>query len=336
MKLQVNQWKVIHSAGIGPLLSLNSQNSMKPKVSIVCVTYNRRELLLQCLRSCVKQDYPNLEIVVVVNPSGDGTEKAVGCEFPHAKVILTHRNLGAFPTKNLAIANTTGDYIMIMDDDAYFMESNAISHLVQAFEDEPALGAVTCNIEGPFENPIEGRDRYINVFKDGFTLMPRQVFTEWVGFYPDLFFRASGETYLCSALWDMGKPIKCLHQVKMYHAQTMQGRSDQDWKFYGLKSQILCTLMREPWYTIAPRLASKWLKSLFLFIRWGYFLTWVQAWLSAIVSIPDALQFRRPIRWQTQKLLWRLQKECISDLSSLTAQGIFSEPSVKDLSEAPY
>ena len=286
-----------------------------PSVSIVCVTYNRKNYILRCLESCLQQDYSNLEIVVVVNPSGDGTEEAIQKQYPQINLIYTHCNLGFFPALNLAIANTKGDYIMTVDDDAYFMSSSAISDMVQAFEKEPNLGAITCNIEGPYEGDLNTQDRYIRVFKTGFTMLPKQVFTEWVGFYPDLFFRSAGETYVCTALWNLKKPVKCLSQVRMYHDRTMQGRSDKDWKFYGLRSQILCSVMREPIYLLIPSLISKCCKSLFLFIKWGHFITWIETWISSFIHIPYAFNLRRPISWRTTKLLRKLDRNIISDIS---------------------
>ncbi|MBI4525305.1 MAG: glycosyltransferase [Deltaproteobacteria bacterium] len=286
-------------------------------VSIVCVTFDRRELVLRCLRSCVEQDYPRLEILVVVNPSGDGTEEDVRREFPTIDVIRMHKNLGFFPALNLAIANTNGDYIMTVDDDAYFLDPHAITRLVNAFEAEPSLGAVTCNLEGPTETAITGGDQYIHVFTTGFTMVPRKVFTEWVGYYPDMFFRSGGETYVCTTLWDMGKRVKRLHNARMYHERAMQGRSTRDWRFHGLRSQILCAIMREPWIVIFPSLLSKWGKSLVQFIRSGCFLTWIHAWFSALFYLPEALRLRRSISWRTQRLLWRLRKTVVSDPASL-------------------
>jgi GT2 family glycosyltransferase len=290
---------------------------MKPSVSIVCVTFNRRDLVLQCLESCFQQDFPTLEVVVLVNASVDGTEEAIKERFPKTKIIKTHKNIGFFPGLNLAIANSTGDYIMTVDDDAYFMASDAISKLVEAFDKEPELGAVTCNLEGPTETPITGGDRYIHLFTTGFTMLPRKVFTDWVGYYPDVFFRSAGETYVCTRLWDIGKRVKRLVNVRMYHALAMQGRSDRDWKFYGLRSQILVTLMRDPWYLVVPRLTSKFGKSFFQYLRWRHFLTWSHAWMSALVCAPGALHYRRPISWNTQKLIWRLSNTTVSDVSDL-------------------
>lgn len=290
---------------------------MNPLVTIICVTHNRRNLVFQCLDSCVRQDYPNLEILVVVNGSTDGSEQAIRRGFPQAKIISTHTNLGIFPALNLAIANASGDYIMNVDDDAHFIDCCAISELVKAFEESPILGAVTCNLEGPTEAPLNGGDRYVHCFPAGFTLLPKRVFTEWVGYYPDIFFRDAGETYISTALWDLGRPIKKLCQVRMYHWRALEGRSDRDWKFHGLRSQILVTLMREPWYLVPASLFSKWCRSLVHCIRWGHFLTWVYAWWSVLFYVVDALRLRRPISWRTQRLLWWLRNHAVSDMRTL-------------------
>ena len=292
---------------------------MNPNVSILCVTYNRRALALRCLQSCIEQDYPHLEIVVVVNPSGDGTEEAISKTFPQIKVLRTHKNMGFFPALNLAIANSSGDYLMTVDDDAYFINHDAITRLVLAFEKEPRLGAVTCNLEGPNETPVD-TDRYIEVFTTGFTMTPRKVYTEWVGYYPDLFFRSAGETYICTRLWELGYPVKRLANVRMYHKRAIEGRSDWDWKFYALRSQILCSVMRDPWFLIPFSLLSKGYRSFLDYLRWGNLWIWLQAWFSAFSNFPEALRLRLPISWRTQKLLWRLRKGIFPNLYSLNSK----------------
>jgi hypothetical protein len=115
----------------------------------------------------------------------------------------------------------------------------------------------------------------------------------------------------------MGKTVKRLKDVRMYHERAMHGRSDRDWKFYGLRSQILCAVMREPWYLLVPSLASKAVKSLLQFISWGHFTNWIRAWCSAFVNLPEAFRLRRPISWRTRKLLWRLEKEVVTDINAL-------------------
>ncbi|WP_071590969.1 glycosyltransferase family 2 protein [Geminocystis herdmanii] len=295
---------------------MNSNNNLY-KVSIVCVTYKRCDLVLKCLQSCLEQDYPQLEIVVIVNPSNDGTEEAIQQKYPTVRLIKTHSNLGFFPALNLAIANTTGEYIMTVDDDSYFLTENAIAQMIQAFCSESELAVVTASIIGPKESPLNNTDRYIHVFKTGFTMIRKEVFFDWIGFYPDLFFRSAGETYLSTKLWDLNKRIKCLCNVTMYHEQSIQGRSDRDWKFYGLRSQVLCSIMREPYFYLVFSLISKGVKSLFLFIKWGHLTTWIEVWVSVMINISYAFKLRNPISWKTRKLLWKLEKEVIDDYNNL-------------------
>ena len=285
-------------------------------VAILCVTHGRPEYLRQCLESCVAQDYPALELVVLLNPPDQASEAVIRAVAPDARVVRTGRNIGFFPALNVALHNTEAEYVMIVDDDAKFVSSAAIGGLLTEFRREPALGAVTCNLEGPSETPITGGDRYIRVFTTGFTMLPRKVFTEWVGYFPDVFFRSAGETYVCTQLWEQRRPVKRVENVRMFHALAKQGRSLRDWRFHALRSQALCAVMREPAVWLPPVLASKFAKSLVQYIGWKSFGVWLQAWFSFLVHLPGALRLRRPISLATRRLLVRLDRAPVHDLAA--------------------
>ena len=302
---------------------------MDKTISIVIVTHGRRQLLLRAIQSCLQQDYPKIEIVVLLNPGDPEAESAMKAQFPQVKIVRTHRNVGFFPGLNLAIANTNGHFVMTMDDDAYYLAPDVLTKMVRAFDAEPELGAVTCNIEGPKENTISGEDRYVNVFKTGFTMVRRRAFTEWVGYYPDLFFRSAGETFLATALWDSGRPVKCLVNARMFHDLAMQGRSDRDWKFYGMRSQALCVILREPWFIVPVSLASKFFKSFVNFVRWGHTGTWFRAWWSIVVHAPEVMQDRKAVSWKTYLLQWRLQNNVVTRTEELAASGFVPHKSEK-------
>lgn len=290
---------------------------MSESVSVVCITHGRPDFVVKCLQSCVDQNYSDKEVVVVFNPADDQTEREIRSRFRDSKILRTHKNLGFFPALNLAIANCTGDYVMIVDDDAWFLAPDALSKLVQCFRDEPELGAVTCNLEGPNEKPIEDGDRYIRTFTTGFTMLPRKVMTEWVGPVPDLFFRSAGETFWCTQLWEQRRPVKRIQDVRMFHALSMKGRSKSDWYFYALRSQLLCAVMREPAGWLLPVLCSKMAKSLITYLKHRHLLIWTKAWLSFLVHIQAALRLRRPISSRTRRLLQRLDRSPVRSLAGL-------------------
>lgn len=286
----------------------------EPSVSILCVTHGRPDLLKECIGSCAEQDFSNFDILVVINPVDAISESAVLEVAPAAKIIRTHRNLGFFPALNVALANSSSDYVMIVDDDARFVSRDAVRLLVEEFRKAPELGAVTCNLQGPDETPITGGDRFVSVFTTGFTMMPRKAVTEWVDYFPDVFFRSAGESFLCTQLWEQERPVKRVEQIRMYHARARVGRSMRDWRFYGLRSQVLCAIMREPIGWLFPVLLSKFLKSFVLAVRQRRVGVWFHAWMSSLFHLDSAIKFRKPISHRTRRLLARLDRKIITDL----------------------
>lgn len=282
---------------------------MRAPVSIVCVTHDRRELVLRCLASCYAQTGVDFEVVVIVNGCRDGTGNAIAAQYPQARREETERNIGFFPALNRGLRAARGRYVMTLDDDARFLNGRALARLVAALDGEPELAAVTCSIRGPRERPPEPEDRYVHTFKTGFTMLRGAVFREWVGLYPDIFFRSAGENYICTALWDQGRRVKQLADILIHHDQAAQGRSNWDWTFHGLRSQILLVWIRDPWPLVGPRLAAKFLRSFLHCLRQNRLPAWGWAWLTVWRRVPAALRLRSPVRWRTQRLLWRLRRE---------------------------
>jgi hypothetical protein len=280
-----------------------------PLISLVIVTYNRRNFVLKCLESCERQDYPRLEILVLDNASTDGTVDAVRERFRQARLFRIHKNLGPEPVRNLGIANAQGEYLMLLDDDTYFLQDDAVSRMLEVFRKKPELGLVCCNLEGPYEVPPSSSDRYLGTFMMGAALIPMRVFTEWVGYFPDSFFRAGGEALMATRLYDLGLPILQIASVRMYHDQTRTGRSMWHWAFYATRSELLVSIMRDPWFLIPPRLASKFLHGMILWgVRRGQFFGWLWAWFNVWLYVPEAIRNRQPVRWQTWRKLRRLPR----------------------------
>ena len=92
-------------------------------VCAVVLTYNRKALLLECLRALVAQTRPVERIVVVDNASTDGTPEAVRAAGLGERVELVRleRNLGSSGGfhRGIAVAREgDADWLWVMDDDA--------------------------------------------------------------------------------------------------------------------------------------------------------------------------------------------------------------------------
>lgn len=110
--------------------------SKNKKVMAVVVTYNRKELLKECINALLKQDYDNCDVLIVDNASTDGTKEYIKDELKNKKVYYsnTGSNLGGAGGFNYGIkeAYKIGcDYIWIMDDDC-IVHNDSLTKLLDA------------------------------------------------------------------------------------------------------------------------------------------------------------------------------------------------------------
>lgn len=108
-------------------------------MSVVFLAYNRSEALLISLRQMLTESgYPpsRLEVIVVDNASTDNTAETVAREFPQVRLIRNTHNAGA-PGWNRGFLVATGDYVLILDDDAY-LRPGALETAVRAAREEEA------------------------------------------------------------------------------------------------------------------------------------------------------------------------------------------------------
>lgn len=108
------------------------------KVIAVIVTYNRKELLKECLTALLNQGYKNCDILVVDNNSTDGTKDMIEEQFEITKIhyINTGSNLGGAGGFNFGMkeAYKIGcDYMWIMDDDC-IVNKDSLTKLLEADE----------------------------------------------------------------------------------------------------------------------------------------------------------------------------------------------------------
>lgn len=113
----------------------------KKLVSIVITTRNRKEIILDCLESLFKMDYPLFEVIVVDNGSKDGTVLAIKKKFPQVKIISAKENLGLNGGKNLGQRYAKGDYIFFLDSDT-IVDKKVLTEMVKLAETNPKIGMI--------------------------------------------------------------------------------------------------------------------------------------------------------------------------------------------------
>ena len=119
-------------------------------VSVIIVSWNAREYLMQCLATLSQEAcrYP-MEIIVVDNASSDGSPEAVKSRYPGVRLVRTGANLGFAKANNIGIAQSCGRYLTLINSDVSVLK-DCLTQLVDFSDEHPEAGIV-----GPY---VAGRD----------------------------------------------------------------------------------------------------------------------------------------------------------------------------------
>jgi GT2 family glycosyltransferase len=132
-------------------------------LSIVVVTWNTRQLVLECLASIASElrgegESPGLsaETCVVDNASSDGTLEAIRQRFPWVHVVSLPRNVGFAAGSNAGLRALRGRHALLLNSDARLMPG-ALSRCVAYLDAHPDVGVVgpqLLNPDGSKQNSI--------------------------------------------------------------------------------------------------------------------------------------------------------------------------------------
>ncbi len=94
-------------------------------VSVVILNVDGLPWVLKCIESVFNSNYPGeLEVILVDNGSSDDSVKKIKDEFGDAKVIENKENLGFATGNNIGIQASSGEYILILNNDALLGENS--------------------------------------------------------------------------------------------------------------------------------------------------------------------------------------------------------------------
>ena len=115
---------------------------MAEAVSAAILNWNGGDLVVECLRSLLRQTHPIADRIVVDNASTDGSLERLKAEDPGLTVVSNPRNLGFAVAANQAVAAAKGDWLLLANLDVEF-EPDYVARLVAAGERDPMIGSVT-------------------------------------------------------------------------------------------------------------------------------------------------------------------------------------------------
>ncbi len=95
-----------------------------PTLSIIIVSFNTREMTLECLRSVFKETKKHsFEIIVLDNASSDGSAEAISNGFSdRINFIPSNKNHGFAVANNIASTTAKGDFLLLLNPDTVVLD----------------------------------------------------------------------------------------------------------------------------------------------------------------------------------------------------------------------
>lgn len=239
---------------------------MKPKFSIITITYNAASVIKPTLDSVIAQIYTNYEYILVDGGSKDDTvaiAKASGIQFAH---IISERDKGIYDAMNKGMTLATGDYLCFLNAGDAFHAPGTLQAVVDAIAGEKELPDVlygeTAEVD---DNRNFVRMRRLQApselnwrsFKAGM-LVCHQAFYARREIAPmyDLKYRLSADVDWCIKVMKRAKKMVNVNATVVdylqngislqYHRKSLMERFDIMSKHYGL----LPTIARHVWFVV--------------------------------------------------------------------------------------
>jgi GT2 family glycosyltransferase len=223
-------------------------------LSVIIITYNRKNELKECIESIFNQTILPDEIIVIDNNSNDGTEELfLSGEISHPiiKYFKLNKNLGVAGGRNYGISKTQGDILIFIDDDAIIEPEDAFEKVISKFNEDKDLGVCAFKIVNFYTKKImpeefPHKDKSLDPNKEFETsyfigaghAIKKEVF-EKCGLYPEDFFYGMEELDLSFRILDKGYKIIYYPAVIVWHKKSPYGRITNEEKWiYTLRNRM--------------------------------------------------------------------------------------------------
>lgn len=119
---------------------------LSTKVSIITVVYNAVATIEQTILSVVKQDYSNIEYIIVDGGSTDGTLDIVKKYEKKIALWLSEPDHGIYDAMNKGLTHATGNYIYYLGADDCLLAPTSISQVVSFLQDNPEVDVLCASV----------------------------------------------------------------------------------------------------------------------------------------------------------------------------------------------
>jgi glycosyltransferase involved in cell wall biosynthesis len=107
-----------------------------PKISIVTPSYNQGKYLEETILSVIKQNYPNLEYIIIDGGSTDNSVEIIKKYEKYLTYWVSEKDNGQSDAINKGLKRCTGEIFNWLNSDDY-LEPNALFKIAEAYKKNP-------------------------------------------------------------------------------------------------------------------------------------------------------------------------------------------------------
>ncbi|HZJ27773.1 MAG TPA: glycosyltransferase [Acidimicrobiia bacterium] len=242
--------------------------AVRGRVSVVVVNYRGLGDTLACLAGLSSVDWPDLEVVVVDNASGDGSAEAIADQFPAARVLALEENTGFAGGCNRGAAEAAGEYLAFLNNDAR-PDEGWLRAAIGTLAEDTTIGCVASKVLDWEGETVDFVASALSFYGHGFKLhvgqedssvfggeadvlfasgtamvMPAEVFRSAGGF-DDRYFMFFEDVDLGWRLWLLGYRVRYVPDSLVFHRHHRSMADYQSWwEHYLLERNALFTIYK--------------------------------------------------------------------------------------------
>ena len=179
--------------------NIKFKKSENPKITVIVPIYNSEKFIRPLTRSIQNQNMIDIEIIFVNDLSTDNSLKIIEDlieEDPRIKLINNEKNMGILYSRSIAVLEAKGKYILNLDHDDFFLDSDVFEYLYEEAEDGnfDIISFMEAEIKNLNANVSEMDDGILTYHKDGLIVKQPEL-----TYFP--FFKNESYTYIDICIW---------------------------------------------------------------------------------------------------------------------------------------
>ncbi len=292
------------------------------RLTVGVTTRDRPQSLRRCLAS-LDQLGDLLTAVIVVDDSSEPPVAEALAGLPSSvtakmRIVRQDRAEGYIVARNTIMRIAPTDYVLLLDDDAYLLESDRFMEALTLMEQHPEVAAIGCAQAEADGRPwpagmqpaaVSHRCRVPSYI--GFAhLLRRRTFQE-VGGYPEELHFYGEEKIFCARLLRAGYHVVYMPDLLVAHVPDPGGRSTARYLRYVVRNDCLFALYNLPWpalcVSLPVRLARYFSMRSASSVRDRTGFVWIVTQLGR--ALPAALRARTPMTWANVSEWRRLRRD---------------------------